>query len=74
MDTESIEREALHLPTAARAQLAHKLLLSLEDLSEAELDELWLDEAERRTRDIDEGRVQLVPAEEVRRKAQALLK
>ena len=74
MDLQTIEREALSLAPADRAKLAHELLESLDTLSPAEIDELWLDEAERRLRELDAGRVQLVPAEEVYRKAQALLK
>lgn len=74
MDTATIEREALHLPLVDRARLAHKLLLSLEELSESGVAEVWLDEAERRAREIDEGLVQLIPAEEVSRKARELLK
>lgn len=74
MDTSKIESVVLHLPVEERARLAQKLLLSLEDLPPAELDNLWLDEAERRAGDIDDGKVQLVPADEVARKARALLK
>jgi putative addiction module component (TIGR02574 family) len=74
MDTTTIEREALHLPLSERAKLAHKLLLSLEELSEPEMTEVWLDEAERRAMEIYQGLVQLIPAEEVSRKARALLK
>lgn len=74
MDTTTIEYEALHLPLSERAKLAHKLLLSLEELSEPEMTEVWLDEAERRAMEIDQGLVQLIPADEVSRKARALLK
>ncbi len=54
--------------------LAHKLLGSLDEPSEANAGELWLDEAERRAADIDSGAVQLVPSNEVSRKARALLR
>ena len=74
MDLQTIEREALSLTPTDRAKLAHELLESLDSLSPAEIDVLWLDEAERRLKELDAGRVQLVPAEEVYRKAQALLK
>ena len=74
MDRETLEREALGLPAADRAKLAHELLESLDALSPAELDELWLDEAERRLKEFDAGSVELIPAEEVFRKARALLK
>jgi putative addiction module component (TIGR02574 family) len=74
MNPTTIEREALHLPVLDRAKLADKLLLSLDDMSEHEVEEVWLDEAERRAAEIDQGLVQLIPAEEVSRKARALLK
>lgn len=74
MDLQSIEREALGLAPTHRAKLAHELLESLDTLSPREIDELWLDEAERRLKELDTGNVQLIPAEEVYRKAQALLK
>jgi putative addiction module component (TIGR02574 family) len=74
MDLSLIEREALHLPVSARAELAHKLLLSLDVMSESEIEEAWLDEAGRRANEIDQGIVQLIPAEEVSRKAKNLLR
>ncbi len=74
MDSYVIEREALHLPPSERAKLAHRLLLSLENLSDAELMEAWLDEAQRHAEDIDNGLVELISAEEVSAKARLLLK
>lgn len=74
MNPATIEREALHLPATDRAKFAHKLLVSLDDMSEPEIEQAWLDEAERRVAEIDQGLVQLIPAEEVSRKARALLK
>ena len=73
-DTKTIERQALQLPLSERAALAHKLLVGLENLSAAEYDELWADEASRRAAEIDSGAAQLVSSEEVSRKARALLK
>lgn len=74
MNPKRIEEEALRLPQEERAKLAQKLLLSLEMPSEAEIAEDWLIEAQRRARELDEGLVQPISAEEVRRKAQALLR
>ncbi len=74
MKLKQIEDEALHLSEDERAELAQKLLLSLDAPSENEIAEGWLVEARRRARELDEGTVQPVPAEEVRRKAQALLR
>jgi hypothetical protein len=65
MSFEELKGEALKLSAEARAKLAHALLKSLDDLSEAETEKLWLEEAIRRDDEIDEGKVTLRPAEEV---------
>ncbi len=57
-----------------RASLTRTLLLSLDESPDAELTGTWLSEAERREREIDRGEVQPVSAEDVRRKARALLR
>ena len=74
MDFNTVEREAFLLPTEERARLAQKLLLSLDGLSEEEIDQLWLAEVSRRARELDRGEAQPVAAEEVMRKAKALLR
>jgi hypothetical protein len=74
IDPKQIENDALRLPEEKRAELAQKLLLSLDALSEEEIADDWLLEAYRRARELDDGTVQPIPAEEVRRKAQALLR
>ena len=74
MNLREIEAEALHLSEEERAELAQKLLLSLDTPSQNEIAEDWLVEAHLRARELDEGVVQPIPAEEVRRKAQALLR
>ena len=74
MDPTTIEHEALRLPPEARVKLVQKLLLILDTLSEDELEQAWLHEADRRAREVDRGEAQLIPAEEVRQKARALLK
>lgn len=74
MKLKQIEAEILHLSEEERAELAQKLLLSLEAPSEDEIAEDWLAEAQRRARELDAGIIQPVPADEMRRKAQALLR
>lgn len=59
---------ALRLSIEERAQLAGRLLLSLDEPSESETERLWLEEAERRLREFREGKVRGIPAEEVFRK------
>lgn len=74
MNTETIRREALSLPARERAELAEQLLSSLDALSEAEIEQLWLQEAARRADEMDRGSTMRVAADEVRRQAQALLR
>ncbi|HSO78811.1 MAG TPA: addiction module protein [Chromatiaceae bacterium] len=74
MNIAQIESEALSLPVDARASLAHRLLLSLEEISEPEFDRLWGEESARRAAEIDAGLAQAVPGDEVARKARALLR
>ena len=74
MNIEMILREALSLPVQERAQLAEQLLSSLDTLSEAEIEQLWFQEAARRAAEMDQGLAQRIPAEIVHREAQALLK
>jgi hypothetical protein len=64
---ERIKQEALDLDLDldSRAALARELLLSLEELSDAENERLWLDEAERRQAEVQAGRVTLVPGDQV---------
>lgn len=74
MNLRDIEREAMNLTQEERAELAQKLLLSLDSSTEDEIAEEWLVEAARRARELDAGLVEPIPAEEVRRKALALLR
>ncbi len=74
MNLREIEDEALHLSEEERAKLAQKLLISLDAPSEDEISEDWLLEAQQRAKELDEGVVQPIPSDEVRRKAQALLR
>jgi len=74
MDIETIRHEVLSLPAQERAQLAELLLSSLDTLSEAEIEQLWFQEAARRAAEMDQRLVPRIPSEVVRQKAQALLK
>jgi putative addiction module component (TIGR02574 family) len=74
MNASTIEEEALALPPKERAKLVERLLESLDDLPEKEAEALWLDVAERRALEIDDGTVQLVTPGELERRVQARLK
>jgi len=64
MTTDTIIEQVLHLPRESRAFLAEKLLESL-DHEEFEVSPEWMEEIRRRCRQIDDGTVDLVPADEV---------
>ena len=67
MKLNELENEALKLDPPSRARLAEVLLRSLDELSEREVETLWLDAAERRERAWDAGEVEGIPAEQVMR-------
>ena len=71
MTTEQVESEALKLKPQARAELAEKLLRSLEDLPEEEIERLWVREAIRRDAELDSGAASMRDAEDVFRDARS---
>jgi putative addiction module component (TIGR02574 family) len=64
MTTEIVDK-VLHLPREERAFLAEKLLESLDFEEAFPVSREWMDEIHRRCRELDEGKVKLIPAEEV---------
>lgn len=64
MTVDELMREVLALDAPTRASMAHELLNSLESLSEAEAEQLWIEEAQRRSAEIEAGTATTVPAEE----------
>ena len=74
MNTETLEQTALHLPVKQRAELARKLLLSLDEQSEEEVAQAWHAEAVRRAEELDRGLTDTVSAEAARAAALALLR
>ena len=73
MTIEQVEIEALKLNAQARAELAEKLLKSLEELSDEEIEKLWVEEAVRRDADLDSGAASMRDAEDVFKEARARL-
>jgi len=57
---EMLEAQALKLSPEERAQLADRLIASL--FQENEIENAWAVEVERRIREIEAGRAQLIPA------------
>jgi hypothetical protein len=70
---DELMREALKLDPSTRASMAHELLNSLESLSDAEIEQLWVEEALRRSAEIDAGTATTVSAEDAIARARARL-
>ncbi|MGZ5432501.1 MAG: addiction module protein [Thermoanaerobaculia bacterium] len=62
---EDIESELLQLDRHARAALAKSLLDSLEALTAAEYEELWIEEGEARYADFLAGKTSAIDGDEV---------
>jgi putative addiction module component (TIGR02574 family) len=73
-DVELITQQALDLDLKERARLAERLLKSLDGVSEEEIQELWLDEAERRIQEYRAGRMEAAVSDQVFREAENLLR
>jgi len=69
-----LESKALRLSPKERARLAQRLISSLDQELDADAERLWLDEAERRLRELESGKVTGIPAENVVRKARSALR
>lgn len=67
-DFDEILRAALSLSPGLRAMLADHLLVSLDGPDQKRIDALWAEEAERRIREIDEGKVEVIDGELVMQK------
>lgn len=63
---ESLLRAALELTESERAEIAGRLLESIEPEPDAEVEAAWAAEIDRRARSIDAGEVELIPWEQVR--------
>jgi putative addiction module component (TIGR02574 family) len=73
-DVSELFQKALALPPEARAALANSLLESLdEETADEGVEAAWSEGIKRRIEDIDSGKVQMIPYEEVRRRLAALL-
>jgi len=63
---DDILKQALRLPPEARAALAGSLIDSLDELVDPDAESAWEAEIAARIREIDEGKVTLIPWAEAR--------
>lgn len=60
-----IEKQAVLLPPEEKESLIQTLLHSLDDAPLTEIDELWIQEAEKRYRDYKKGITEGIPGEKI---------
>jgi putative addiction module component (TIGR02574 family) len=65
---EELLEDAMRLPAAARAALAASLIESLDEEVDQDVEAAWQAEISRRLREVREGKVNLLPWSEGRRK------
>ena len=70
---EELESEVLDLGLEGRAHLAEKLILSLDAPTDEENLHLWIVEAEKRLKELREGKAKEISAEEAFRRARAAI-
>ena len=68
-----LRHELLTLPRKERADLALRLIQSLDEGAEEDVDAYWKEELVRRSRQIESGEAELIPADEVFKKARQRL-
>ncbi len=73
MSLKDIETEIKKLDLKDRAVLAKWIVGSLDDLSETEIEALWVEEAEHRLDEMERGQISEIPAKEVLRRARAAI-
>lgn len=69
-----IQDEIRRLSAAEKEEVLRTLLEELDGPPDPDVEAAWLEEVERRAAEIDSGQVQCVPADEVFRQLDALLK
>jgi len=78
MTFKELESEALKLPTKGRAELAHRLLHSLheeeEEVGDPDIQQAWVEEAERRYQEFLEGKAESIPGEQAIEEVRAALR
>ena len=70
---EDIENEIRSLSVDDRMHLLRDLIADLDGGMDEDVEKAWLEEAERRYKEVKEGNVELIPAEEVFARARARL-
>ena len=71
MDIEKIISTISDLPVEQRAEIASHIFLSL-NASDQAVEQVWMDEVERRAREMDSGDVELVPGHQAMQRLKSI--
>ena len=71
---ERVAEQAMKLPAESRAELAERLVESLDSEDIGRIERLWLDEAKRRRDEVRSGRVKTISGEDARRRVRRAVK
>ena len=71
---ERVAEQAMKLPAESRAELADRLVESLDSEEIGRIDQLWLDEAKRRRDEVRSGEVKTISGEDARRRVRRAIK
>ena len=74
MSTDEILAAVLALDPKTRAEVAHQIIASLDELSDEENERLWAEESDRRVKELREGRAKEIPGKQVLADARSLLR
>jgi putative addiction module component (TIGR02574 family) len=73
MTIRALEKEVLELPPRSRARFAEKIIETIDDYTDPEIESAWTEEIGRRVKEIESGQVKGIPAAEVMTKARRAL-
>lgn len=74
MTLSTLQSKAMKLSLKDRGKLAAALLASLDEADPKEVENMWLDEAEKRYQNLLAGRAKLVPADDAVARARKALR
>ena len=72
ISAEQVEADALQLPAPQRARLVERLIASLDE--DADHEQAWVDEVQRRLAELQSGQAQGIPAADILAEARARLR
>jgi putative addiction module component (TIGR02574 family) len=73
-DFKEIEHSALELDKKRRAELAKRLIKSLDEEIDSDIEQAWIDEVARRKQEIKSGKISPLSGKEVHKEARKILK